>query len=80
MLDTDKAFNHDAISAAPLWKRIRSRFERGTMGNPGGQIELVRLKRSDDAVKIGGQGITASQQCHFTTVKKRVREGNIPLG
>ena len=59
MLDTDKAFNHGAINAAPLWKRLHSRFERGTMGNPGFQIELVRLKRCDDAVEIGSQGVTA---------------------
>src|SRR5438046_2780552 len=64
ILNADKSFNHNVSCAAPLWKRICCHFERGTMGNPGSQTELVCLKRSDNAVKIGGQGIAASRQCH----------------
>ena len=75
ILDTDQAFNHGTIRVTPLGKRIRSRFERGAMGDPGSQIELVCFKGSDDVVKINGQGITAREQGYFPAMKKRIREG-----
>ena len=59
--DADKPLNHDAIRTAPLWKGIGGRFERGAVGNPGGQIELACLKRGDDTIKIGGQSITTGE-------------------